>query len=666
MAKRKNNKTTTPFSKNKGWRILGIGPQECVKYFFGGNAMVSIIVLILICFFLAKEAVLFFPDYKANLELYRKSGQEFVDFADDQLEYQKRIKSLTTQVKSYELYERAGKDAEIPGVFNDMKRIANSLMKDEMKEVGIASDRLEKEMWTLLFPDDQETQDKMKSAAVESLKKAQTVLNERVVEVAPLIVESDLKKEYQGVLEEGIYPNLQQALVEYYTDFDGKDVSPSYVKTKVEEGEAKRSELLENELFKEYAAVEASNNEGLREFENLVNELRTHALVTKQRAESFKTAAARRVALEEGMKHAGPERKRSMEVEFQRIPTEAPDFTKLNQRLYAALPEHQEKLDAMMTHAKAGFSKLPDGSELSNKKSIRLNKELHENIEDYDQFMAQKTERMHSWAHDKKLAAGKSFFGFFFGKKWVTNSSWNDFYGLMPLFGGSLGITLIAIAVALPFSIGGAIYVNRVASPTEQNLVKPIIEFIQAIPSIVLAFFGVVVLGKYLVDWSNLAIFSWLPGFPMDQGLNMLNAGVLLGFMAIPTMFTLAEDALNNVPKSYTEASLALGASKLKTIFRVVVPCAISGIIAAILLGFGRIIGETMVVLLVAGGRIALPETWTDPVHTMTGIIAQETGEVTAGSIHYRALFMVGLVLFTISLLLNSLAQKIVKKFGHK
>ncbi|MGB1260049.1 MAG: PstC family ABC transporter permease, partial [Akkermansiaceae bacterium] len=151
-----------------------------------------------------------------------------------------------------------------------------------------------------------------------------------------------------------------------------------------------------------------------------------------------------------------------------------------------------------------------------------------------------------------------------------------------------------------------------------------------------------------------------------DQGLNMLNAGILLGFMAIPTMFTLAEDALNNVPKSYTEASLALGASKLHTVFKVIVPCAISGIIAAVLLGFGRIIGETMVVLLVAGGRIALPETWTDPVHTMTGIIAQETGEVTAGSIHFRALFMVGLVLFTISLVLNSLAQNVVKKFSHR
>ncbi|MGB0774643.1 MAG: hypothetical protein ACPGUY_02280, partial [Akkermansiaceae bacterium] len=187
-----SKKSKRPFSKNKGWRILGIGPQECIKYFFGGNAMISIIVLILICVFLTKEAVMFFPGYRDKLELYRKSGQEFVDFADDQLAYQKRIKSLTTQVKSYELYARAGKDAEIPGVFNDMKRLANVLMKNEMKEVGISSDRLKKEMWTIIFEDDPVQQAKMKAAADASLKKAQTALNLKIKDVAPLIKEADL------------------------------------------------------------------------------------------------------------------------------------------------------------------------------------------------------------------------------------------------------------------------------------------------------------------------------------------------------------------------------------------------------------------------------------------------------------------------------------------
>ena len=132
----------------------------------------------------------------------------------------------------------------------------------------------------------------------------------------------------------------------------------------------------------------------------------------------------------------------------------------------------------------------------------------------------------------------------------------------------------------------------------------------------------------------------------------------------------MAEDALNNVPRSFSEASLALGASKLQTVNKVIVPAAISGILAAVLLGLGRVIGETMVVLLVAGNKISLPD-WsagvgviTQPAHTMTGIIAQEMGEVSAGTLHYRALFLVGLVLFTISLMINVAAQRIIKRFG--
>ena len=261
---------------------------------------------------------------------------------------------------------------------------------------------------------------------------------------------------------------------------------------------------------------------------------------------------------------------------------------------------------------------------------------------------------------------------FFLGTEWVTNSSWNDVYGLMPLFSGSCMIALIAIFIAVPFSVASAIYVNQIAGPREQNLIKPTIEFIQAIPSIVLGFFGIVVLGDFLRDMSQWEILSWVPGFPMQERLNALNAGLLLAFMSIPTIFTLAEDALNNVPKAYRDASLALGSTRLQTILKVIVPTALSGIIAAVLLGFGRIIGETMVVLLVAGNKIAMPEfseglgILTHPTHTMTGIIAQETGEVEQGSLHWRALFMVGMVLFTISLVLNSIAQQILKRYGNK
>jgi phosphate transport system permease protein len=155
----------------------------------------------------------------------------------------------------------------------------------------------------------------------------------------------------------------------------------------------------------------------------------------------------------------------------------------------------------------------------------------------------------------------------------------------------------------------------------------------------------------------------------MQERLNILNAGLLLALMAVPTIFTLCEDALNNVPRAFTEASLALGASKLQTILRVLLPAAISGILAAVLLGFGRVIGETMVVLLVAGNKIAIPDfsaglgVVTQPAHTMTGIIAQETGEVDKGSLHWRALFMVGLMLFAISLFINWASQRIIHRF---
>src|SRR5207253_4380490 len=151
----------------------------------------------------------------------------------------------------------------------------------------------------------------------------------------------------------------------------------------------------------------------------------------------------------------------------------------------------------------------------------------------------------------------------------------------------------------------------------------------------------------------------WISFFPISERLNVFTAGSLLALMAVPTIFTLAEDALRNVPRGFKEASYALGANRMQTIIRIIVPASLSGIVSAVLLGLGRVVGETMVVLLCAGNRIAIPDftaglaVVTQPVHTMTGIIAQEMGEVVRGSIHYRALFVVGLFLFVISLLIN-------------
>jgi phosphate transport system permease protein len=223
--------------------------------------------------------------------------------------------------------------------------------------------------------------------------------------------------------------------------------------------------------------------------------------------------------------------------------------------------------------------------------------------------------------------------------------------------------------IAVPLGVGAAIYINQIATAREQRLIKPAIEFISAIPSVVLGFFGIAVLGQALRALSQVDALSWVPGFPFAERLNALTAGCLLALLAVPTIFTLAEDAINNVPRSFKEASLALGASRLQTILRIIVPASLSGIVSAVLLGLGRVIGETMVVLLCAGNRIAIPDftaglaTVMQPVHTMTGIIAQEMGEVVRGSIHYRALFVVGIVLFFIALLINFLAQKIVGKY---
>jgi phosphate transport system permease protein len=276
---------------------------------------------------------------------------------------------------------------------------------------------------------------------------------------------------------------------------------------------------------------------------------------------------------------------------------------------------------------------------------------------------------LESWDHTVPVSFGEAFSAFVFGRQWLTASFWQDWYGVLPLLAGSLLVSLVALALAVPLGIGAAIYVNQIATLREQKFIKPCIEFISAFPSVVLGFFGIAVLGQVLRTLSQQPWLSWVPGFPYSERLNILTAGCLLALIAVPTIFTLAEDALNNVPRALKEASLALGASRLQTTLTIIVPASLSGIISAVLLGLGRVVGETMVVLLCAGNRIAIPDFShglafiVEPVHTMTGIIAQEMGEVVRGSIHYRALFVVGLVLFILSLLINYLAQHIVRRY---
>jgi phosphate transport system permease protein len=287
----------------------------------------------------------------------------------------------------------------------------------------------------------------------------------------------------------------------------------------------------------------------------------------------------------------------------------------------------------------------------------------------YLQETPQHRAKLADWDQQADISLWRALGAFLTGKEWITASDQQDWYGLLPLLSGSLLISAIALFFAIPLGVGAAIYVNQVAGPVERNLIKPYVEFVSAIPSVVIGFFGVIVFGELLRQFSQLEAMAWVPFFPLQERLNSFTAGCLLALMAIPTIFTLAEDAINNVPRHFKEASLAIGATPLQTTLRVIVPTALSGIISAIMLGFGRVIGETMVVLLCAGNRIKVPDftngmgVFFEPVHTMTGIIAQEMGEVVRGSLHYRALFMVGIVLFFASLAINLSAQWVVKKY---
>ena len=279
------------------------------------------------------------------------------------------------------------------------------------------------------------------------------------------------------------------------------------------------------------------------------------------------------------------------------------------------------------------------------------------------------SKHLREWSPDTPIPWYRSINSFLFGRDWVTASFWQDWYGIVPLLVGSILVSVVALVIAVPFGVASAIYVSEVASVAERRLIKPYIEFISAIPSVVLGFFGIAVVGQAIRAASQSPLLKWVSFFPISERLNIFTAGCLLALMAVPTIFTLAEDALRNVPRGFKEASYALGANRLQTIGRVIVPASLSGIVSAILLGLGRVIGETMVVLLCAGNRIAIPDfsqglgAVFQPVHTMTGIIAQEMGEVVRGSTHYRALFMVGLVLFTITLGINWLAQRFVARF---
>lgn len=239
---------------------------------------------------------------------------------------------------------------------------------------------------------------------------------------------------------------------------------------------------------------------------------------------------------------------------------------------------------------------------------------------------------------------------FIFGSRWYPDHDPPEF-GILPLILGSLMVTGGAVIIALPLGFGCAIYISEVASVRVKELIKPFIEILAGIPSVVYGFFGLVFLAPLVQRVFNIPV-----------GLTALTASVILGIMALPFVASIAEDAISAVPKSLREASFALGATKWETITKIVLPAAKSGIFVSAILGTGRVIGETMTVLMIAGGAAVIPKSFLTPVRPMTATIAAEMGEAPAGSMHYHALFAIGLVLFIITLGLNILAERSQKR----
>lgn len=237
----------------------------------------------------------------------------------------------------------------------------------------------------------------------------------------------------------------------------------------------------------------------------------------------------------------------------------------------------------------------------------------------------------------------------------LFSSRWypiEDYFGILPLIGGSLIVTIGATLIALPFGVGTAIYISEIAPRWLRDILKPLVEVLGGLPSVVLGFLGILILSPFLRNFLEL-----------PTGLTALAGAILLGGIAIPTVVSVSEDALDAVPKSYRDASLAIGATEWQTIWRVTLPAARSGVLTAVMLGVGRAIGETMTVMMVTGNAPILPKglgALFSPTRTMTATIAAEMGEVANGSVHYHVLFFIGTILFIISLGVNIIASTVV------
>lgn len=616
----------------------GFSYDRLIRYFFASNAGLTIVILLLIVAFLLKEGLGFFPGYRRELEIYRITGMEFVDISRTNLTSHEQLSSLLNRAYFAEINGQAGRElqrstesAALVTDFEDFTASVRDSYFSAIEETTPQPEMLQRlqAQYSALIP-----------LAVKGLKPSPSLTSaER---------ESIISALKQRPIDNEEIPPFVNQLAQEYASARQKAATPwEQARASIDAFESAGSAL--GSLVNEMSGSVKSTKEALSKADMMERERKT----LLEAAEETQDPQARQQLLDEAATKT----------------LEKPDLTRAHQ----GLREKQE--DCRQTHLalretlialqpQLGFSyRHPESQKLQRAALAALPKYLED--------LQAAPSDLDAWKPDLPVSYASTISSFLTGKNWITGGEWQDFYGILPLLTGSLMIAVVALCIAIPVGIGAAVYTNQFASSREQKIIKPVIEFIQAIPSVVLGFIGIFLLGEGLRDLSTIPSLSWFPGFPMDERLNIFTAGCLLALMSVPTIFSLAEDAINNVPGAYSEASEALGASKLQTTFRVVVPAAFSGILAAILLGFGRVIGETMVVLLVAGNRIKIPDfsagigAFFQPAHTMTGIIAQELGEVPVGSVHYRALFVVGILLFSVVLGINATAHHFTRNMKH-
>ncbi|MEO5912591.1 MAG: phosphate ABC transporter permease subunit PstC [Luteolibacter sp.] len=628
-----SNKTPHRFQRR------GFSYERAIKYFFASNAGLTIVILALIIIFLLKEGLGFFPGYRRELEVYRIAGLEFVDISRKNLTAQEQLTSVLNRAYYAEIngqcLKQMRRSQEASALFNAYADQTGATRDLVLNNSQAGSDPNSEMLATL-----KANYEKQKLKALSHLP------------ATPHLTESE---------RHDLIGSLRSRAVDATED-------PALVTSLAEQFAAAQQKNAEP-LQGMRATIDSFGSAG-SELSSLVSEMTESVTATKDKIQGADIIEKdRKTLLAAAASAKDPAEREKLTAEAQASIADKPDVEGPIQLLLERRPDCI-KAHAILKESSVGIlDQLPE--KLTQPEAARLLKVARNTWPIFIADLEKTPAEINSWNHDAPVALTTAIGSFLTGKDWVTGGEWQDFYGILPLAAGSLMISIVALIIAIPSGIGAAVYVNQFASPWEQSVVKPVIEFIQAIPSVVLGFIGILVFGTVLRDLSLLDSLQWIPGFPIEERLNIFTAGCLLALMSIPTIFSLAEDAINNVPGAYAEASEALGASKIQTTFKVVIPAAFSGILAAVLLGLGRVIGETMVVLLVAGNRIKIPDfsaglgTFFQPAHTLTGIIAQELGEVPLGSVHYRALFVVGIVLFAAVLAINATAHRFVNKMKH-